>query len=73
MERDETMEYKFRFNGRHRGAIGIFHPIEATAYGDTVEDAFISLYDRYEHLTAVRFQDGNGDWFVLIAKPGAAV
>lgn len=46
--------YLATFNGRTKGAIGIFHrcgPIEVS--GETREEARLKIYDTHEHLSDV--------------------
>ena len=40
--------FKITFNGRTKGAIGIFYDITDTFQGDTLEDAKLNMYDKYE-------------------------
>ncbi len=48
------MRYLITFNGRTKGAIGIFYWIQTEADGDTPLAAFQSLYDKFEHIQEVR-------------------
>ena len=46
--------YHARFQGRTVGAIGIVYMISADVTGDTPEAARLRLYDRFEHIQALR-------------------
>lgn len=46
-------KYILEFTGRHNGAIGIFHTIQACVFADSLENAKLALYDDYEHLKGV--------------------
>ncbi len=51
------MLYLISFNGRTKGAIGIFYDIDTEAAGDTPLQAFESLYTTYEHVQRVRMYE----------------
>lgn len=42
--------FKITFNGRTKGAIGITYTITDTFQGETLEDAKLNMYDKYEHI-----------------------
>jgi hypothetical protein len=42
--------YRFDVSCRERGALGVTEPRVLTAEGETVDDALVSLYDRWEHV-----------------------
>jgi hypothetical protein len=43
-------KYKANFEGRERGAIGIFYPISTTTEGYNEDEAKLKLYDNFEHI-----------------------
>lgn len=45
------MRYTARFNGRFKGAIGIFHNHVAEVEGENEEQARINLYNTHDHIT----------------------
>lgn len=49
--------YIAKFKGREVGAIGIFHQIQDVAFGDNEEEARLSLYDRFEHITGLTLKE----------------
>ncbi len=51
------MRYLVAFNGRTRGAIGIFYDIATEAEGETPLQAFESLYATYDHIQRVRMYE----------------
>ena len=46
-----SRKYRARFNGRVDGAIGITYSISTEVEGDSVQDAMMNLYRRYEHIS----------------------
>ena len=48
-------KYGIRFNGRENRAIGEFYTIEETVSANTREEAINKLYDKYEHITQIKF------------------
>jgi len=44
-------KYRAKFQGRTKGAIGIFYDISAITEGATEEEAKLNLYNKYEHLS----------------------
>lgn len=42
--------YTAHFTGRKVGAIGIRYAINTTVEAESIEDAKLRLYDRYEHI-----------------------
>lgn len=46
--------YLARFNGRAKGAIGVFHPCETFIEAETEESARLKLYDTHEHITQLK-------------------
>ena len=53
----QTFLWRVRFKGRKVGAEGIFYEIETIAKGKTIDEALLSLYDKYEHISNVRFDE----------------
>ena len=51
------MRYLVTFNGRTKGAIGLFYDITTEADGDTPAAAFAQLYTKYEHIQRVRMYE----------------
>ena len=48
--KDGMNEYRMKFVGREKGAIGIFYPMDITLVADCPDSAREKLYDRYEHI-----------------------
>jgi len=46
--------YTLRFNGRLRGAIGVFNEFEQTVRAADLEAANLRLYETHDHITNVR-------------------
>lgn len=44
------MEYRIRFTGRQRNAIGITYPIEAIRHAENPDAAILALYDEFENV-----------------------
>lgn len=42
------MKYQARFHGRELGAIGKFYTIETVVEGETLEQATLNLYEKFE-------------------------
>ena len=54
----QTFLWRMRFKGRKVGSSeGIFYEIETIAKGKTTDEALLSLYDKYEHISNVRFDE----------------
>lgn len=49
--------YLATFKGRQVGAIGIFHDIRDVTFGDNEEEARLSLYDRFEHISGLTLKE----------------
>ena len=45
------MNYELNFRGREVGAIGILSDYCVTLQADSIEKAWIKLYDTHEHIT----------------------
>lgn len=45
-----------KFIGRKVKAIGIFYPIQTYCYGADIEAATLDLYERYEHIAALKLE-----------------
>lgn len=43
--------FTFKFHGRQKGAIGIFHDCEQTTVAANEREAALKLYDTHEHIT----------------------
>lgn len=50
-EQAPKYEFTFKFRGRRKGAIGIFHDCEMTAIATDERAAALKLYDTHEHIT----------------------
>jgi len=53
-------KYRVNFNGRLRGAIGIFYQINDTIEmpeNATFDEINLKLYDKYEHITRLRINN----------------
>ena len=46
--------YRFRFIGRKVGAIGITYPITHEVEAFNESEAFLKLYDTYDHITGLK-------------------
>lgn len=53
------MTWEITFTGRTKNAIGIFYTITDTFTGETLEDAKLNMYDRYEHIRIISIKGGN--------------
>lgn len=53
----DTKIYLAQFVGRQVGAIGEFYPIKAVCVGADEESAWLSLYDRFEHISRRGIKD----------------
>ena len=54
------MKYTINFVGRENTAIGIRHSITAEVEAENREAAIAKLYDKYEHIGQVVFQEEEG-------------
>jgi hypothetical protein len=50
------MDWKAEFNGRQKGAIGIFHPVVCMVTADSRDKAIIRLYDNWECITDLKLE-----------------
>lgn len=46
--------YRAQFRGRKKNAEGIFYPIDTYCYGIDRNDAELSLYDQYDHISGLK-------------------
>lgn len=53
--------YRITFYGRTVGAIGIDYEITAEREGVDMEAARLALYDKYEHVHVVRYEEVGRD------------
>lgn len=49
--------YRIKFYGRLKGALGIQYKITATREGKDFDEARLALYDEYEHITVLEFEE----------------
>mgnify|MGYP000873607991 CR=1 FL=1 len=45
--------YKIKFIGRHKGAIGIFETFVENILANSLDDAILALYEKYEHIRVI--------------------
>ena len=50
-------DYYAKFNGRLKGAIGIFYQISTMVKGYNKKDAELNLYKTYEHILFLRLEE----------------
>jgi hypothetical protein len=50
------MKYRVSFIGRTLGAIGMFYPIVAEVEAASEDEAWLSLYDRYDSVMRPKFE-----------------
>jgi hypothetical protein len=51
-------DYKFAFNGKLVGAIGVSNGHVKEIQSDSLENAILKLYDTHEHISRLHFWDG---------------
>ncbi len=62
-------KYFARFNGRRRGAIGIFYEINTQTQGETPRAAYLALYDSYEHIQRISLYEMREDGALVLVPP----
>lgn len=49
--------YRAVFQGRAKGALGIFYPMSTEVTAENEEAARLRLYDRFEHISSLRLTE----------------